>query len=184
MSLRKPTLATATPMVGGGHPTVRQRIETRLEVLQSWLRDGVPDGQRAPTSLKQVRVWKDLKLGISPISSPNEFTKTHHLHGPMVREIADLLTALRKGSGDRQATHPPMQPALVEVFDRRAFDRQLVAAVSQWHAERDHKLREQRRAAAAEARCELMLEEMAKKDGLIADLRSQLSRHKRLSAVK
>jgi len=156
--------------------SVEQRIERRLEVLREWLREGVPAGKPIPKNLKAVRLWEDVELGILPIPSPNEFTTTHRQHGPLVRDVGGLLTALRKRFGRPAGSSKARSSATVATtFDRKAFDRQLSAAVSQWHAERDRLLHERKRADAAEARSVLLLDENAGKDELIADLRRQLA---------
>ena len=164
--------------------TVEQRIERRLEVLREWLRDGVPAGESIPANLKAVRVWDDAKLGILPIASPNEFTTTHHLHGNRVRDIGGLLSELKKRFDRPVSASSACSSAAAARFDRKAFERQLEAAVSQWHAERDQRLHEKRRADAAEARSVLLLEENARKDALIADLQRQLASRDGLRVIE
>ena len=180
--------SNVTDLVAGTAPvrqTVEQRIERRLEVLREWLRDGVPADESIPASLKAARVWENAELGILPIASPNEFTTTHHLHGNRVRDIGGLLTELKKRF-DRPggSASSPRSSAAAAKFDRKAHERQLEAAVSQWHAERDQRLHEKRRADAAEARSVLLLEENARKDALIADLQRQLASHNGLRVVE
>ncbi len=179
--------STMTNLVAEGvmkRQTVEQRIEKKLEVLREWLRDGVPVGESIPTSLKAARVWESAELGILPIASPNEFTTTHHLHGNKVRDIGSLLTELRKRF-DRPASASPTRSSTTATrFDRKAFDRQLAAAVSKWHAERDQRLHEKRRADAAEARSVMLLEENAQKDSIIADLQRQLASRDGLRVVE
>ena len=169
---------------GSGRRTVEQRIERRLEVLREWLRDGIPVGESIPRSLNAARLWENVELGILPIASPNEFTTTHHLHGGRVRDIGGLLTELRKRFDRPTGRSSTRSTSAAAKFDRKAFDRQLEAAVSQWHAERDRRLHERRRADAAEARSVLLLEENARKDALIADLQHQLAAHQGLRVVE
>jgi len=163
--------------------SVEQRIERRLVVLRGWHNDGVPADQSIPGSLKAVRVWEDAELGIMPIASPNEFTTTHPLHGSMVRDIGSLLTALKKRFDRSAKTSSTRALAAAATFDRRAFDRQLQAAVSQWHTERDQRLQEKRRADAAEARSVMLLDEITRKDTIIADLQRQLAARDGLRVV-
>lgn len=173
-------------LVAGGaskRQTIEQRLERRLEVLREWHREGIPAGKTIPKDLKAARTWEDTDLGILPIGSPNEFTSTHHVHGPRVKDIAALLTELKKRFG-RPVTKPMTHGSETTTkFDRRAFERQVEAMVSQWHTERDLRLQEKRRADAAEARSIMLLEENAQKDELIADLRRQLASHKGLRVV-
>ena len=164
-------------------PSVEQRIERRLEVLRHWLREGVPEGKRIPKDLNAARKWDDLELAIIPIASPNEFTTTHPIFGERIREIAGLLTDLRK-KFDCPLKYPLKSTLTAEKFDRKATNRQLQAAVSQWHSERDQRLKEKKRADSAEARYTILLEENNQKDELIADLRRQLASKKGLRAVK
>jgi hypothetical protein len=164
--------------------TVEERIERRLDVLREWLRDGIPAGKIVPKSLNAARTWNDPEIGIMPIASPNEFTSTHNLHGNLVRDVAGLLTALKKRLDKPQYTVKSPSIASASKFDRKSFDRQLEVAVSQWHAERDQHLQEKRRADAAEARNIVLLDENKRKDEVIADLRRQLAKHARLRVVK
>ncbi|WP_419830334.1 hypothetical protein [Methylobacterium sp.] len=163
--------------------TIEQRLERRLEVLREWHREGIPAGKTIPKDLKAARTWEDPDLGILSIGSPNEFTSTHHVHGPRVKDIAALLTALKKRFGRPVTKSMAQGSEIATKFDRRAFDRQVEAMVSQWHTERDLRLQEKRRADAAEARSIMLLEENAQKDDLIADLRRQLTSHKGLRVV-
>lgn len=170
---------------GGSKPqTIEQRIERRLQILREWLREGVPAGKAIPKNLKAARIWEDAELGIFPIGSPNEFTTTHDLFGRQVRDIAELLTSLHKRFGKPVGPSAPGPVAPVSKFDRRASERQLQAAVSQWQAERDQRLQEKKRADTAEARSVLLLEENKQKDQLIADLRRQLAAHGGLRVVE
>ena len=166
--------------------TVEQRIERRLTVLREWLREGIPSGKRIPTTLNDARSWNDPDLGIAPISSPNEFTQTHPFLGERVRDIAGLLTALRRRFDPPKKKHSVQsnRSETATSFDRKAHDRQLQAAVSQWHAERDRALASATRADAADARSIALLQENAGKDDLIADLRRQLIRREGLRAVE
>lgn len=173
-------------IVGAAAPksqTIGQRIERRLEILRHWLRDGIPAGKAIPRSLNAARLWEDAGLDIQPIKSPNEFTTTHHEHGQSVRDIAGLLTALRNRYG-RPVKPLASRPASAAQFDRRAFDRALEAAVSQWHTERDQRLEEKKRADSAESRSVMLLDENVHKDQLIADLRRQLAAQKGLRIVE
>jgi len=164
--------------------SVENRIERRLEVLRNWLESGVPAGKSFPRSLAEARKWEDEELEILPIASPNEFTTTHCLHGRSVRDIGGLLTELKKryDRPKRSSLKRSVNPK--EKFDRKAFDRQLETAISQWHSERDKHLHQKRRADSADARSTLLLVENAQKDEQIADLQSRLVAHEGLRSVK
>ncbi|QFT92518.1 hypothetical protein FIU86_06675 [Roseovarius sp. THAF9] len=166
------------------HRTVEERIEKRLDVLREWARDGLPHDKAVPKSLRAARLWADGDLGIEPINSPNDFTTTHRSYGTRVRDISILLTEIRKKSSRTSCTTTGQAPKPVSKFDRKDFDRQLEAAVSQWHTEREQRLREAKRADSAEARSVVLLEENAQKDELIADLRRQLAAVKRFRVME
>jgi hypothetical protein len=164
--------------------SVRERIDRRLEVLNDWLKEGIPAGKFVPEGLTAARTWDDIELGILSIGSPNEFTTTHHVHGEKVRAIQKLLTKLRDRFG-RPPETPKASSARAEAsFDRKAFDRLLATVVSQWHAERDQRLEDKKRAMTAEARAELLGLENAQKDAIIAELRRQLAERHGLRAVE
>ena len=76
---------------------VRRQLELRREVLTAWAKTGVsglPEGTNVPDSLNQVRQWADARLGITGIGSAASFTKTHRVHGALVRDIDRLLREL------------------------------------------------------------------------------------------
>lgn len=183
MNGQRSTLAIIESDPKGKHQSIAERIDRRRDLLRSWRRDGVPKNKQVPRNLKEARIWRDAELGIVPISSPNEFTTTHHLHGSLVREIAGLLTALQRPTRQKVKDRKK-KPGSLEKFDRKAFDRQLEVVVSQWQTERDQRLHQERRADAAEARSQLLLKENAEKDALVADLRRQIAARKGLGLVK
>ena len=162
--------------------TVAYRIKQRLKVLEAWLSDEIPSGKTIPRSLNAVRKWDDGELGISPIHSPNDFTTTHAEHGHSVKQIGDVLSKLASRYGKPKKTVSKSSP--VKVNNHGAYERALTETVSQWHSERDQHLREQRRADAAEIRSSALLDENAKKDRQIADLRRQLSTKSGLRVVE
>lgn len=166
-----------------GRQSVEARIERRLALLREWLREGIPVGKVVPKSLAEARAWDDAELGIVSIVSPNEFTTTHPTFGARVQDIASLLTALKK-KFKQPATVSSRSSSPALKFDRSALERQLVAVVSQWHAERDQRQNEKRRADSAEFRSAMLLKEVDKKDDLIADLRRQLAAKQGLRAVE
>ena len=163
--------------------SIAQRIKRRLEVLMEWKVHGVPAGKTVPKSLRSAREWEDPELGILEISSPNEFTTTHLVHGEQVREIQLLANELLKQGRDAADTDGEvMEPPAA--FDRQRFDRLLEVAVSQWHAERDRHLEQKRRAESAEGRNALLQQEIKQKDALISELRKQIASPLGLRSVK
>lgn len=163
------------PVVDAGarfeRQSVAQRIDRRLEILKIWLAEGITIAEAIPRSLTKLRVWRHDELGIYPIHSPTDFTQTHAIHGPKVRELARLLQLLK----ERQVAVNIPKKTVEAQFDRRAFDHLLEAVTSQWHAERDKCLTEKKRAESAEAREALLRKECVEKDILIAELRRELS---------
>jgi len=146
-----------------GPPSIAERIARRKALLTEWLKDGIPPGKRdsLPGSLSAARKWNDAELGIAAIASPNDFTKSHPVHGEQVRQIARLLLAIDKRYGRPKNGVVKSPSATVAKFDREEADLQLTRIVAQWHAERHERLVEQKRADAAEQRCKMLLIENA-----------------------
>lgn len=167
---------------------VADRIERRIQLMTEWLRSGVPSGKTIPKSLTEARIWTDDELGILPIGSYSDFTKTNVRLGKRVQVFDELREQLlakharpkstRRGSVNRR-TGASSQRRVDQDSDRHA----LQSAVSQWHMQRDAYLAEKGRADAAERRSHQLLRELAAKDALIADLRRQLAASTRLRAV-
>lgn len=179
------TQVTDLLVQGSSSPkSVKERIERRLEVLREWLSEGIPPGKAIPSSLTAAREWDDEELRIQRISSPNEFTKTHHQYRQLVTDVAALLTELRRrySRPTSKSTRRSLDPT--EKFDKNSHQRQLANAVSQWHTERAQHLHEKNRADASDARSVALREENAQMEKLIADLRRQLAKHKGLKAVE
>ena len=112
---------------------VQAQIELRIGVLEGWLGEGAPAGQRVPVSLTQVRTWDDPSLGIVPIGSSATFTTTHRAHGGFVIRISQVLRDLhtRRSPGPRGKKE--------NVATQRAFaahKRKLEGAANQYAAMR------------------------------------------------
>lgn len=167
--------------------SIAQRIESRLRLLRRWLQEGVPLGQPVPASLTEARLWHEPMLGILRISSPNEFTQKHPIHGGQVKAIAELLTKIRrkyKASKRPSAGSKDRPVGLQTALDHSEVNRQLVAAVSQWQAERAAHLHQKGLADAAAARERNLLTESDMKDRVISELRRELASRKGLRVVK
>lgn len=176
MSSDKTTEPTFLALPQRHRNTIAQRIERRQAVLREWLAEGIPPGKVIPPSLAAARRWEDVELAIEAIASPNEFTKTHPLHGREVSNIAALLTALEKKFGRPKRDTRPPAPAEEKRFDQAMSNRLLQTISSQWHEEREMRLSEKRRADSAEARSGALLEDLKLKDKIISDLRRELSK--------
>jgi hypothetical protein len=150
-----------------GKQSVAERIKTRIDVLESWLRDGLPVGmnQGLPTSLAQLRKWSLPDHGILPIASPNDFTLSHPKHGNAVLQAQEALTAvLERYSGAPRATKrraPAARPSETPKADYEKL-------MSLYHMERHERLQAEKLAKAQAQRC-------AQKDAEIADLKRQLA---------
>lgn len=168
--------------------SVADRIERRIQLMMEWLASGVPRGKAIPTSLTEARTWADEELGILPIGSYSDFTKTNVRLGKRVQVFDELREQLlakharpkstRRGSVNRRAGASSQRRV-----DQNSDQDALRSAVSQWHVQRDAYLVEKGRADAAERRSHQLLRELAAKDALIADLRRQLTASSGLRAV-
>jgi hypothetical protein len=154
--------------------SVKDRIEQRVALLRNWIRDGVPAEVELPSSLAELRRWCDEGIGVERIASPNEFTKTHPIHGPLVTEAERLLRTLLRRY-ERPVGKRPSTDRSAELAAARETQHALTRAVSQWHAERDANSQLRKRAEAAVALSEVLRRENAEKDALISDLTRQIS---------
>ena len=75
---------------------LRQQIQVRLEILERWRDEGIPEDYKVPISLNKVRTWEDASLGIQRIGSPSSFTTNHSKYGGQVKKIAKILEALNR----------------------------------------------------------------------------------------
>ena len=75
---------------------LKQKIQVRLEILERWQDEGIPEGYEVPISLNKVRTWEDASLEIQPIGSPSSFTTSHSKYGGQVKKIAKILEALNR----------------------------------------------------------------------------------------
>ena len=114
------------------HVTVCEQIERRAVVLDTWIREGVPEGQSVPASLNQARTWDAPSLGIKPIGSSRTFTTTHRAHGPQVRHIAKLLHEL--APKHRIPRTGQKKLARESRAQRESIQRMFVAAANQYAA--------------------------------------------------
>lgn len=131
---------------GSSRPTVKERIERRIDLLESWFRDGVPAGYRQgiPTSLTKLRTWRLEEYGILPIGSPNEFTKTHPHFGGLVGTAEEALNRLLKKYP--KAPKAPRRASTVigpDVERRPDYEK----IVGQYHEERHARLAAEKLAA-------------------------------------
>lgn len=172
---------------GAQRQSVAERIECRRRLLKRWRDEGIPMGQYVPMSLNEARTWDDQQLGILPISWTNGFSTKHAVHGRQVKKIAKLLTEIKKKYKLPKRSEIPADAPVAaprNSVDLDEHERQLKAAVSQWHAERDAHLRAKRQAEAAESRERAYLAESDMKDRVISDLRRELSGRKGLRVMK
>lgn len=131
---------------GSTRPTVKERIERRIDLLESWFRDGVPAGYRQgiPTSLTKLRTWQLEEYGILPIGSPNEFTKTHPQFGGFVSKAEDALNRLlRKYPKAPKASRRASTVNPIQGEPRPDYEK----IVSQYHVERHARLAAEKLAA-------------------------------------
>lgn len=169
---------------GDYRSSIKDRVAKRLAVLRDWKDNGLPLGAQLPDSLTAARLWDDPKLGILRISSPNEFTRNHPSVGQSVREIDSILADLRVRYADPPISKRVRRPSPPAKHDTGAADRQLGAAVSQWHTERSKRLAAEQRAQAAESRNLLLRKDLDERDRQIAELTSRVAGSAPLRSVK
>lgn len=155
--------------------SLKQRVERKREVLQSWLDKGVPHDKvdAVPSSLTEAREWEDPSLDVHAIGSPNNFTTKHAQVGRDVQAIGNLITKLQA----KIKRPKPKRRSADERPTITAKDVQEVIATlaSQWHMAREEARRQRLRADDAEAARDLAREELRLSLAEVAELKRQLS---------
>lgn len=125
------------PIGSRNDPIPMRRLKAKLGVLRGWLRHGVPADKfdNLPRSLAQAFAWEDVELGLEAKGSYKDFVMTHPVYGSTVRAVRDAIVELRKVSSS-----PNVAPLFPITNGKRgvsaAVPSELIAVVSQWHAER------------------------------------------------
>lgn len=118
-------------------PIPLRRAKNKLFVLEDWLENGVPPAKAGtvPSSLAQAFAWEDTDLGLRSAGSRRDFVTTHPVYGGTVAKIGVAIAKLKRMAGEPKVV--PLFPNAVtagKAAEKRPPE--LVAAVSQWHAER------------------------------------------------
>lgn len=157
-------------------PIPLRRIKRKLEVLKGWRDNGIPPDKKAgmPRSLRQAFSWVDEDLGIRGTGSLGDFTTTHPTNGAAVRAIRDViadLVAIECRTPAAAVVAFPVARAGTSVH----VDAGLVAAVSQWHAERQRADDLEKRAVDAEHKRGLAEDDVARLENEVRGLRLRLA---------
>ena len=148
---------------------LRQQIQVRLEMLERWRDEGIPEGYKVPVSLNKVRTWEDASLGIQKIGSPSSFTTSHSRYGGQVKKIAKILEALNRPKKKKHRKTSSTQLLRQEREKLGHYEKALVEAANQYaditvnlkDTQRDLRIATQSREAA---------------DAEIKELKSQLAK--------
>jgi len=105
-------------------------IETKLQILQRYFSEGVPEGAFVPRNMTEFRLWEDEALGVMKIGSPNTLEQQHNKGlrlraQELIVEIAKRKRRKKKGSNEEKFR--------AEVREK---DRLIINLTNQWHASR------------------------------------------------
>ena len=132
--------------------SVLQRIQARIDLLETWLETGIPkvigdDGIERPaylpTSLNKARLWEDAERGIFKIGDPNSFTTVHPKHGSKVVEIDNLIKRMKAAQARAKPSGRSLKEQLAALRqDYADLDKRHVKVVSQLAAAHEEAERE------------------------------------------
>ena len=111
---------------------LRQQIQVRLEILERWRDNGIPEGYKVPDSLNKVRTWEDDSLGIKQIGSPSSFTTSHSKYGGQVKKIANILEELNRSKKKKPRKNSSAQLLHQEREKLGHYEKALVEAANQY----------------------------------------------------
>lgn len=159
------------------------QIEKRLEVLNSWVSDGVPEGYQRPTSLNKVREWNDRELGIEKIGSPSSFTTGHKVYGRLVVRISKALIKLNTPVKKKQQTNPVKQLQKLR-GDHAEYEKSLTNAANQYASLRVDLEKYQKLYRVARQSQEDAQHELAVAEETVRELKAELVRERAKSSHK
>ena len=111
---------------------LRQKIQVRLEILERWRDEGIPEGYTVPISLNKVRTWEDASLGIQRIGSPSSFTTSHPKYGGLVKKIAEVLEVSNRPKKKKSRKSSSTQLLHQEREKLGHYEKALVEAANQY----------------------------------------------------
>ena len=109
-----------------------QQIQARLNLLEHWQDEGIPEDYKVPDSLNKVRIWENASLGIQQIGSPSSFTKSHSKYGGQVKKIAKILEELNRPKKNKPRKTSSTQLLHQEREKLGHYKKALVAAANQY----------------------------------------------------
>ena len=155
---------------------LRQQIQVRLEILERWRNEGVPEGYKVPNSLNKVRTWEDTSLGIQRIGSPSSFTTSHSKYGGQVKKIAKFLEELNRPKKNKPRKSSSTQLLLQEREKLEHCEKALIKAANQY-AIISVNLKD------TQQKLDITTQSLEAADGEIKDLKSQLAKSERSKRV-
>ena len=105
-----------------------QNIENKIQILQRYLREGVPEGAFVRRNMTEFRLWEAAILGITKIGSPNTLEQKHNK--PLKVQALELMVDIAKKA--RRKTKRSND----ETFraQAREKDKLIINLTNQWHA--------------------------------------------------
>ena len=111
---------------------LRQKFLVRLEILERWRDEGIPEGYNVPNSLNKVRNWEDASLGIQRIGSSSSFTTSHSKYGGQVKKIAKILEKLNRPKKEKPRKNSSTQLLHQKREKLGHYEKALVEAANQY----------------------------------------------------
>ena len=148
---------------------LRQQIQVRLEILERWRDEGIPERYNVPNSLNKVRTWEDASLGIQRIGSPSSFTTSHSKYGGQVKKIAKILEELNRSKKKKPRKNSSTQ-LLHQEREKLGHNKKALVEAANQHAVITANLEE------AQRDLRIARQSLKSADDEIKQLKSQLAR--------
>ncbi|MBB3219894.1 hypothetical protein [Pseudoduganella umbonata] len=82
---------------------LRQKILRKLEILEGYNVDGIPDFFAVPKSITQFRLWDDPIANVHMISSPNSLDRKHSPHNlELIERVISVIGKLQRHPAGRR----------------------------------------------------------------------------------
>jgi hypothetical protein len=103
-------------------------IETKLQLLQRYMSEGVPEGAFVPRNMTEFRLWEDEPLGVMKIGSPNTLEQKQN-KGLKLRAQELIVEIAKRNRRKKKGSNEEKLRAAVEEKDRL-----ITNLTNQWHA--------------------------------------------------
>lgn len=134
----------------------QKKFKKKLEILEGYLEDGLPEGAFVPKDETSFRLWESKELGLERIGSPNTLSR------PYNRELRQRLTEILKELAVKKKRKiGRAQQAKSHQEQIKKKDRLIKSLTGQYHATKDMLVRAQQQVKRLEKRVSELIRDNA-----------------------